>query len=118
MKIWTLTVNYVQALDTYTCYCNEDPSKLINSEEYKDVYQDVCNELFDSFSHLIDWREYSDDHDEDEMSEDEILELDDEVWQMAYNDFCNNLTFDAYEVDSPEDFEVLIDERENGNISD
>lgn len=41
MKIWTLEVRLVRSLSYYTCYCDENPVKLLLSDDYVDTLSEL-----------------------------------------------------------------------------
>ena len=107
MKCWTMSARDTQTLYTWVCYCNEDPSELIYDEKYNELLEDTYNELWDAFGegetiYPEDW---------DDLSPEEQ----DEIFEEDYNYFCENISFEAYEVDTPENFPILIDERNENN---
>lgn len=95
MKTWILTVKYgYQDLTSYTCYCKENPAKLILTKEYKSLLSDIWDNMWDDFSYC-----YTENPDEEE-----------EEFEQ-YENFCDKLNFEAYETDSSEIDDILIDER-------
>lgn len=104
MKIWILTAKEVRDLDTWVCYCDEDPVQLLyNNDEYLEVLNTILDDLYYSFGEgTIEFPEDWDELDEEEQED---------IYTEHYNEWCDNISFESYEVDSPEDFEVLIDLR-------
>lgn len=107
MKIWTLIAKYgYRTLDKYACFCDEDPSELLTKDEnYSDTLWDLENRLYDNFGYLF----VNDltDEDTEGWEEDDFDNHDEEM----FNDFNENLNYEAYEVDCQETDDILIDER-------
>ena len=99
MKIWTLEVSLVRTLGYYTCYCNEDPVKLLLSDDYVDTLSELQDNLYNEFGYMF---------------EEELTDEDFDDWEDSqFSDFCDNLHFEAREVEADEGNEILIDERTN-----
>ena len=97
MKIWTLEVSLVRTLGYYTCYCNEDPVKLLLSDDYVDTLSELQDNLYNEFGYMF---------------EEELTDEDFDDWEDSqFSDFCDNLHFEAREVEADEGNEILIDER-------
>ena len=97
MKIWTLEVSLVRTLGHYTCYCNEDPVKLLLSDDYVDTLSELQDNLYNEFGYMF---------------EEELTDEDFDDWEDSqFSDFCDNLHFEAREVEADEGDEILIDER-------
>ena len=103
MKIWTLEVRLVRTLGYYTCYCNENPAKLLLSDEYVDTLYELQDDLYNEFGYMF----------KEELTDTE--EWDDEdfdEWEDSqFSNFCDSLHFEAREVEADEGNEILIDER-------
>ena len=100
MKIWTLEVSLVRTLGYYTCYCDEDPVKLLLSDEYSDTLSELQDDLYNDFGNMFK------EEDTEDWNQDE--------WEDSqFSDFCENLHFKAREVETDEGNEILIDERIN-----
>ena len=105
MKIWTLEVRLVRTLGYYTCYCDEDPVKLLLSDDYVDTLFELQDNLYNDFGYMFkegltdteDWND--EDFDEWEDSQ--------------FSNFCDSLHFEAREVEADEGNEILIDDRIN-----
>ena len=53
MKIWILTVKYgFQDLDSFVCFCDEDPTKLLLSKDYADTLFSLEDELYCGYGYL------------------------------------------------------------------
>lgn len=102
MKIWTLTAKQVRNLNSYTCYCDQNPIDLLYTEDYEDLLSELIMELYYSFH---DDTEYPEDFDTWDIEEQE------DWCEEDYNNWCSEITFEADEVEEPEKFEILIDER-------
>ena len=99
MKIWTLEVSLVRTLGYYTCYCDEDPVKLLLSDDYVDTLSELQDNLYNEFGYMF---------------EEELTDEDFDDWEDSqFSDFCDNLHFEAREVEADEGNEILIDERIN-----
>lgn len=99
MKIWTLEVSLVRTLGHYTCYCDEDPVKLLLSDDYVDTLSELQDNLYNEFGYMF---------------EEELTDEDFDDWEDSqFSDFCDNLHFEAREVETDEGNEILIDERIN-----
>ena len=99
MKIWTLEVILVRTLGYYTCYCDEDPVKLLLSDDYVDTLSELQDNLYNEFGYMF---------------EEELTDEDFDDWEDSqFSDFCDNLHFEAREVEADEGNEILIDERTN-----
>ena len=99
MKIWTLEVKLVRTLGYYTCYCNENPAKLLLSDKYADTLYELQDDLYNAFGYMF---------------EEELTDEDFDDWEDSqFSDFCDNLHFEAREVEADEGNEILIDERIN-----
>lgn len=99
MKIWTLEVRLVRTLGYYTCYCDEDPVKLLLSDDYVDTLSELQDNLYNEFGYMF---------------EEELTDEDFDDWEDSqFSDFCDNLHFEAREVETDEGNEILIDERIN-----
>ena len=99
MKIWTLEVRLVRTLGYYTCYCNEDPVKLLLSDDYVDTLSELQDNLYNEFGYMF---------------EEELTDEDFDDWEDSqFSDFCDNLHFEAREIEADEGNEILIDERTN-----
>ena len=99
MKIWTLEVSLVRTLGYYTCYCDEDPVKLLLSDDYVDTLSELQDNLYNEFGYMF---------------EEELTDEDFDDWEDSqFSDFCDNLHFEAREVEADEGNEILIDERTN-----
>ena len=99
MKIWTLEVSLVRTLGHYTCYCDEDPVKLLLSDDYVDTLSELQDNLYNEFGYMF---------------EEELTDEDFDDWEDSqFSDFCDNLHFEAREVEADEGNEILIDERTN-----
>ena len=99
IKIWTLEVSLVRTLGYYTCYCNEDPVKLLLSDDYVDTLSELQDNLYNEFGYMF---------------EEELTDEDFDEWEDSqFSDFCDNLHFEAREVEADEGNEILIDERTN-----
>lgn len=99
MKIWTLEVRLVRTLGYYTCYCDEDPVKLLLSDDYVDTLSELQDNLYNEFGYMF---------------EEELTDEDFDDWEDSqFSDFCDNLHFEAREVEADEGNEILIDERIN-----
>ena len=99
MKIWTLEVRLVRTLSYYTCYCNENPAKLLLSDDYVDTLSELQDNLYNDFGYMF---------------EEELTDEDFDDWEDSqFSDFCDNLHFEAREVEVDEGNEILIDERTN-----
>ena len=97
MKIWTLEVSLVRTLGYYTCYCDEDPVKLLLSDDYVDTLSELQDNLYNEFGYMF---------------EEELTDEDFDDWEDSqFSDFCDNLHFEAREVEADEGNEILIDER-------
>ena len=97
MKIWTLEVSLVRTLGYYTCYCDEDPVKLLLSDDYVDTLSELQDNLYNEFGYMF---------------EEELTDEDFDDWEDSqFSDFCDNLHFEAREVETDEGNEILIDER-------
>ena len=97
MKIWTLEVSLVRILGHYTCYCDEDPVKLLLSDDYVDTLSELQDNLYNEFGYMF---------------EEELTDEDFDDWEDSqFSDFCDNLHFEAREVEADEGNEILIDER-------
>ena len=97
MKIWTLEVSLVRTLGYYTCYCNEDPVKLLLSDDYVDTLSELQDNLYNEFGYMF---------------EEELTDEDFDDWEDSqFSDFCDNLHFEAREIEADEGNEILIDER-------
>ena len=97
MKIWTLEVSLVRTLGHYTCYCDEDPVKLLLSDDYVDTLSELQDNLYNEFGYMF---------------EEELTDEDFDDWEDSqFSDFCDNLHFEAREVEADEGNEILIDER-------
>ena len=104
MKIWTLEIRLVRTLGYYTCYCDENPVKLLLSDDYVDTLSELQDNLYNEFGYMF--KEESDIEDWDDEDFDE--------WEDSqFSDFCDNLHFEAREVEADEGNEILIDERIN-----
>ena len=103
MKIWTLEVSLVRTLGYYTCYCNEDPVKLLLSDEYVDTLYELQDNLYNEFGYMVN----------EELADTEDWDQDDfDEWEDSqFSDFCDSLHFEAREVKTDENNEILIDER-------
>ena len=99
MKIWTLEIRLVRTLGYYTCYCDEDPVKLLLSNDYVDTLSELQDNLYNDFGYMF---------------EEELTDEDFDDWEDSqFSDFCDNLHFEAREVEVDEGNEILIDERTN-----
>ena len=99
MKIWTLEIRLVRTLGYYTCYCDEDPVKLLLSDDYVDTLSELQDNLYNEFGYMF---------------EEELTDEDFDDWEDSqFSDFCDNLHFEAREVEADEGNEILIDERTN-----
>ena len=99
MKIWTLEVSLVRTLGHYTCYCDEDPVKLLLSDDYVDTLSELQDNLYNEFGYMF---------------EEELTDEDFDDWEDSqFSDFCDNLHFEAREVEADEGNEILIGERTN-----
>ena len=99
MKIWTLEVSLVRTLGHYTCYCDEDPVKLLLSDDYVDTLSELQDNLYNEFGYMF---------------EEELTDEDFDDWEDSqFSDFCDNLHFEAREVEVDEGNEILIGERTN-----
>ena len=99
MKIWTLEVSLVRTLGYYTCYCDEDPVKLLLSDDYVDTLSELQDNLYNEFGYMF---------------EEDLTDEDFDDWEDSqFSDFCDNLHFEAREVEADEGNEILIDERIN-----
>ena len=99
MKIWTLEVGLVRTLGYYTCYCDENPVKLLLSDDYVDTLSELQDNLYNEFGYMF---------------EEELTDEDFDDWEDSqFSDFCDNLHFEAREVEADEGNEILIDERTN-----
>ena len=97
MKIWALEVSLVRTLGYYTCYCDEDPVKLLLSDDYVDTLSELQDNLYNKFGYMF---------------EEELTDEDFDDWEDSqFSDFCDNLHFEAREVEADEGNEILIDER-------
>ena len=97
MKIWTLEVSLVRTLGYYTCYCDENPVKLLLSDDYVDTLSELQDNLYNEFGYMF---------------EEELTDEDFDDWEDSqFSDFCDNLHFEAREVEADEGNEILIDER-------
>ena len=97
MKIWTLEVSLVRILGHYTCYCDEDPVKLLLSDDYVDTLSELQDNLYNEFGYMF---------------EEELTDEDFDDWEDSqFSDFCDNLHFEAREIEADEGNEILIDER-------
>ena len=97
MKIWTLEVRLVRTLGYYTCYCDENPVKLLLSDDYVDTLSELQDNLYNEFGYMF---------------EEELTDEDFDDWEDSqFSDFCDNLHFEAREVEADEGNEILIDER-------
>ena len=97
MKIWTLEVSLVRTLGHYTCYCDEDPVKLLLSDDYVDTLSELQDNLYNEFGYMF---------------EEELTDEDFDDWEDSqFSDFCDNLHFEAREGEADEGNEILIDER-------
>lgn len=97
MKIWTLEVRLVRTLGYYTCYCDEDPVKLLLSDDYVDTLSELQDNLYNEFGYMF---------------EEELTDEDFDDWEDSqFSDFCDNLHFEAREAEADEGNEILIDER-------
>ena len=97
MKIWTLEVSLVRILGHYTCYCDENPVKLLLSDDYVDTLSELQDNLYNEFGYMF---------------EEELTDEDFDDWEDSqFSDFCDNLHFEAREVEADEGNEILIDER-------
>ena len=97
MKIWTLEVSLVRPLGYYTCYCDEDPVKLLLSDDYVDTLSELQDNLYNEFGYMF---------------EEELTDEDFDDWEDSqFSDFCDTLHFEAREVEVNEGNEILIDER-------
>ena len=97
MKIWTLEVSLVRTLGYYTCYCDEDPVKLLLSDDYVDTLSELQDNLYNEFGYMF---------------EEELTDEDFDDWEDSqFSDFCDNLHFEAREIEADEGNEILIDER-------
>ena len=97
MKIWPLAVSLVRTLGYYTCYCDEDPVKLLLSDDYVDTLSELQDNLYNEFGYMF---------------EEELTDEDFDDWEDSqFSDFCDNLHFEAREVEADEGNEILIDER-------
>ena len=103
MKIWTLEVSLVRTLGYYTCYCNEDPVKLLLSDDYVDTLSELQDDLYNAFGYMFK-EELTDTED---WNDEDFDDLED----SQFSDFCDNLHFEAREVKADEGNEILIDER-------
>lgn len=103
MKIWTLEVSLVRTLGYYTCYCDEDPVKLLLSDEYVDTLYELQDNLYNEFGYMFN----------EELADTEDWDQDDfDEWEDSqFSDFCDSLHFEAREVETDEGNEILIDER-------
>ena len=105
MKIWTLEVSLVKTLGYYTCYCNENPAKLLLSDEYVDTLYELQDDLYNAFGYMFK-EELTDTEDWNDEDFDE--------WEDSqFSNFCDSLHFEAREVETDEGNEILIDERIN-----
>ena len=105
MKIWTLEVRLVRTLGYYTCYCNENPAKLLLSDEYVDTLYELQDDLYNAFDYMFK-EELTDTEDWNDEDFDE--------WEDSqFSNFCDSLYFEAREVETDEGNEILIDERIN-----
>ena len=96
MKIWTLEVSLVRTLGYYTCYCDEDPVKLLLSDDYVNTLSELQDNLYNEFGYMF---------------EEELTDEDFDDWEDSqFSDFCDNLHFEAREVEADEGNEILIDE--------
>lgn len=103
MKIWTLEVSLVKTLGYYTCYCNENPAKLLLSDEYADTLYELQDDLYNAFGYMFK-EELTDTEDWNDEDFDE--------WEDSqFSNFCDSLHFEAREVETDEGNEILIDER-------
>lgn len=107
MKTWILSSNIVQGMDSWVCYCEQNPAELIRTEPYEELLSSTLDDLYYSYGYLYD--EEPDDEEWESWSEDERYDFE----QEQYNNFCEQVSFSAYETEEPEDFDILIDEREN-----
>ena len=99
MKIWTLEIRLVRTLGYYTCYCDENPVKLLLSDDYVDTLSELQDNLYNEFGYMF---------------EEELTDEDFDDWEDSqFSDFCDNLHFEAREVEADEGNEILIDERIN-----
>lgn len=106
MKIWILTVKYgFQGLDSFVCFCDEDPTELLLSKDYADTLFSLEDELYCEYGYL--YKEDLTDEDTEDWSSEDFDEYED----AQYQDFCERLNFEAYETDTPEGYSILIDER-------
>ena len=106
MKIWILTVKYgFQDLDSFVCFCDEDPTELLLSNDYADTLFSLEDELYCEYGYL--YKEDLTDEDTEDWSSEDFDEYED----AQYQDFCEHLSFEAYETDTPEGYSILIDER-------
>ena len=97
MKIWTLEIRLVRTLGYYTCYCDENPVKLLLSDDYVDTLSELQDNLYNEFGYMF---------------EEELTDEDFDDWEDSqFSDFCDNLHFEAREVEADEGNEILIDER-------
>ena len=99
MKIWTLEIRLVRTLGYYTCYCDEDPVKLLLSDDYVDTLSELQDNLYNEFGYMF----------EEELTDENFDDWED----SQFSDFCDNLHFEAREVEADEGNEILIDERTN-----
>lgn len=105
MKIWTLEVRLVRTLGYYTCYCDEDPVKLLLSDDYVDALFELQDNLYNDFGYMFK-EELTDTEDWNDEDFDE--------WEDSqFSNFCDSLHFEAREVEADEGNEILIDDRIN-----
>lgn len=105
MKIWTLEVSLVRTLGYYTCYCDEDPVKLLLSDGYVDTLYELQDNLYNEFGYMF--KEELTDADTEDWDDEDFDEWED----SQFSNFCDSLHFEARKVETDEGNEILIDER-------
>lgn len=110
IKPWLITASApLCGTDTYYVIYSECNPELL--DVWNDITGGLTEELWDSYSWLL----HLDDEDYDSEEEEA------EAYDQAYEDWCCDCSFTAeemdLELDNPEDYEVLYDERKNDSTS-
>ena len=103
IKPWLITVSApICGTDTYYCaYSEDDP---LNYDNFP--FDEITEDLWSDYSYLL--------HLDDEEYESE--EEREEAWDQAYKDWKCDCNFSSeemdLEVDNPDDYEIIYDERD------
>lgn len=103
IKAWLITASApLCGTDTYYCaYSEDDP---LDCDEFP--FDEIADYLWESYSYLLHL-------DDDEYDSEEER---DEAWDQAYENWKNDCNFSSeemdLEVDNPDEYEIIYDERE------